>query len=271
MSTKIVYHKIMVKKVIVITGASSGIGLATAKLFAMKGYKVYGIARNEYKSSLFDSYICDVTDKDKMSKVLADIYQKEGRIDILINNAGMGISGAIEYLTEQDYEKIFSVNVKGLILTSSLALPYLRESKGKIINTSSVASVVPIPFQACYSATKSAIESFSFALANEVKSQGIKISCVRPGDTKTGFTQNRVKTEVENDVYGKKITNSVKKMEKDEMRGKSPLTVAKVMLKVAKRKNPPLVCTVGFGYKLVSLLAKLLPQKFVNFIVNKIY
>ena len=88
---------------------------------------------------------------------------------------------------------------------------------------------------------------------------------------KTGFTQNRVKTEVENDVYGKKITNSVKKMEKDEMRGKSPLTVAKVMLKVAKRKNPPLVCTVGFGYKLVSVLAKLLPQKFVNFIVNKIY
>ena len=267
----ILYSISMEKKVVIITGASSGIGLATAKLFAMKGYTVYGISRNVYKSSLFDSYACDVTDKEGMAQVLEEVYQKEGRIDILINNAGIGISGAIEYLTEQDFDKIFDVNVKGVILTSSLAIPYLRETKGKIINTSSVASVVPIPYQACYSATKSAVESFSFALSQEVKSQGIKVTCVRPGDTKTGFTQNRVKTEVENDVYGKRITNSVKKMEKDETHGKSPLTVAKVMLKVAKRKNPPLVCTVGFLYKCASVLAKLLPHRLINFIVGKLY
>ncbi len=261
----------MKKQVIVITGASSGIGLAAAELFAKKGNTVYGIAKDACQSSLFCSYLCDVTDRTAMEQVLQDVYQKEGRIDVLVNNAGMGISGAIEYLTEQDFDKIFGVNVKGVVLTSSLAIPYLRETKGKIINTSSVASVVPIPYQACYSATKSAIESFSFALAQELKPQGIKVSCVRPGDTKTGFTQNRVKTEVENEVYGKKITNSVKKMERDETHGKSPVTVAKVMYKIAKRKNPPPVCTVGFGYKCICVLAKFLPQRLINFIVGKLY
>lgn len=261
----------MKKQVIVITGASSGIGLAAAELFAKKGNTVYGIAKDACQSSLFCSYLCDVTDRTAMEQVLQDVYQKEGRIDVLVNNAGMGISGAIEYLTEQDFDKIFGVNVKGVVLTSSLSIPYLRETKGKIINTSSVASVVPIPYQACYSATKSAIESFSFALAQELKPQGIKVSCVRPGDTKTGFTQNRVKTEVENEVYGKKITNSVKKMERDETHGKSPVTVAKVMYKIAKRKNPPPVCTVGFGYKCICVLAKFLPQRFLNFIVGKLY
>lgn len=261
----------MKKKVVVITGASSGIGLETANLFAKNGYKVYGIARNEYLCENFYCYECDVTNAQKVKEVLSEIYEKENQIDILINNAGMGISGAIEYLSEEDFNKIFNVNVKGVIMTSSLAIPYLRASKGKIINTSSVASVVPIPFQACYSATKSAVESFSFALSQELKSQGINVTCVRPGDTKTGFTKNRVKTEVENEIYGKKITKSVQKMEKDEQNGKSPITVAKVMLKVAKRKNPPPVCTVGFGYKCICVLAKFLPQRFINFIVGKLY
>ncbi|MGN1208538.1 MAG: SDR family NAD(P)-dependent oxidoreductase [Christensenellales bacterium] len=259
------------KKIAIITGASSGIGLATAELFASKGYKVFGISRGEFKSDLFKHYSCDVTNKQGMQAIFEEIFKAEGRIDVVINNAGMGISGAIEYLTESDLDKIMDVNVKGVILTSSLAIPYLRLSKGKIINTSSVASVIPIPFQACYSATKSAIESFSFALANELKPQGIKVTCVRPGDTKTGFTKNRLKTEVENEIYGKRITSSVKKMEKDEKNGKSPNTVAKVMLKVASKKNPPLAVTVGFGYKCISFLSKILSKRFINKIVYKLY
>ena len=109
------------------------------------------------------------------------------------------------------------------------------------------------------------------ALSNELRSQKIKVCCVRPGDTKTGFTQNRLKTDVENEIYGDKITKSVKKMEKDEQNGKSPITVAKVVYKVLKRKNPPPNVTVGFGYKFLCLLAKLLPTRFVNFIVGKLY
>ena len=150
-------------------------------------------------------------------------------------------------------------------------MPYLRESKGKIINISSVAAPISIPFQACYSATKSAVETFSLALSNEVKKQGIKISCIRPGDTKTGFTAARVKTDVQNDVYGDKIVKSVKKMEKDEQNGKDPVTVSKVVYKCIKKKNPPLVCTVGFGYKFICFLSKFLPTRFVNFVVSKLY
>ena len=261
----------MNKKVVVITGASSGIGFAAAELFAKKGYIVYGLSRKLAESRLFTSLSCDVTDRVKTAQTLIDIYQKEGRIDILINNAGMGISGAIEYLTEEDFDKIFNVNLKGVIMTSSLCIPYLRESNGRIINTSSVAAVVPIPYQACYSATKAAVESFSFALFSEVRGQGIKVTCVRPGDTKTGFTENRVKTEVENEVYGKKITDSVSKMERDENKGRSPLSVAKVMLKVAETKNPPPVCSVGFEYKCACVLAKFLPQRLINYIVRKLY
>lgn len=259
------------KKVVIITGASSGIGLETAMLFAKQNFIVYGISRGEYSNPLFSHYSCDVTDFENMKKIFEEIFKKEGHIDIVINNAGMGISGAIEYLKPEDLDKIMNVNVKGVILTTSLAIPYLRLSRGRIINTSSVAAVIPIPFQACYSATKSAIESFSFALANELKPQGIKITCVRPGDTKTGFTKNRIKTEVENEVYGKRITKSVKKMEKDETNGKSPLTVAKVMLKVAKKKNPPLAITVGFEYKCVSFLSKILSKRFINKIIYKMY
>lgn len=259
------------KKVVVITGASSGIGLSTAQLFAKNGYKVYGLSRRLYQTDSFTSIACDVCDTEKVRKTFEEIYLTEGRIDVLINNAGMGISGAIEYLTEKDFDTVFSVNVKAVAMLSSLAIPYLRRTKGKIINTSSVAAVVPLPYQACYSATKSAIESLSFALSQEVKSQGIKVVCVRPGDTKTGFTASRIKTEKENSVYGTKITESVKKMEKDEMNGKSPLSVAKVMLKLTKSKNPPPVCSVGFAYKCACVTAKLLPQRLVNYIVGKLY
>lgn len=264
------YHAYM-KKVVIITGASSGIGLATANYLTSKGFKVYGISRREFFTPNFVYLKGDVTDYQNMSQIFEEIYKKEGHIDALINNAGMGISGAVEYLKADEVEKIFSVNVKSVIMLSSLILPYLRLSKGKIVNISSVASPIAIPFQSCYSATKSAIEAFSLALQNEIKSQGIKVCCVRPGDTKTNFTSSRIKTDVENDIYGKRITKSVNKMEKDEQNGKSPITVSKVIFKVLKRKNPPLLVTVGFGYKFLCLLAKFLPTRLVNFIVGKLY
>ena len=258
-------------KVVVITGASSGIGLATATFLAKKGYKVYGISRREFFTPDFIHISQDVTDVEKMSQIFSDIQSREGHIDALVNNAGMGISGAVEYLKQEEVEKIFAVNTKAVIMLCSVIVKYLRRTKGKIINISSVAAPISIPFQSCYSATKASIEAFSLALSNELRSQKIKVCCVRPGDTKTGFTQNRLKTDVENEIYGDKITKSVKKMEKDEQNGKSPITVAKVVYKVLKRKNPPPNVTGGFGYKFLCLLAKLLPSRLVNFIVGKLY
>ena len=259
------------EKVVIITGASGGIGFATAKLFAQNGYKVVGISKAEFSSEYFEHYYCDITDTESVKKIFEQVEQKYGRIDILINNAGLGISGAIEFADKKDIDLIFDVNIKAVIEVSKIAIPYLRKTKGKILNTSSVAAQFAIPFQACYSATKSAIETFSLALANELRLQGIKVCCIRPGDTKTTFTANRIKNETTSEFYNDRINKSVKKMEKDEQQGDSPLKVAKLFLKVAKKKNPPLIASVDFVYKLLGVLEKILPKKFVNWIVYKMY
>ena len=257
-------------KVVIITGASSGIGLCTANYLKSKGYTVYGIAITEAETD-FPLYIADVCNHDRIKEIFEEIYQKEKHIDVVYNNAGMGISGALEYTEKKRIEKIFNINTIAVIDISSIAIPYLRESKGKIINTSSVASPCAIPFQACYSATKSAVETFSFALRNEVKPFGITVTCIRPGDTKTGFTANREKNAIEGDVYNNHIKKSVEKMEKDEQNGADPITVSKVVEKVIKKKNPPLVATVGFSYKLVCVLVKFLPMRFANYLIGKLY
>ena len=259
--------------VVVITGASSGIGFETAKLLSLKGHKVYGLSRRLFECEYFQNLPCDITDYSRTSECLKEIYEKEGKIDVLINNAGMGISGAVEYSSEEDIKKIFDVNVLALINTCKLVIPYMRASGGgKIVNVSSVASFVPIPFQAFYSATKSAVQQFSYALRLEVKPFKIDVSVVCPGDTKTGFTSARIKDRVEEDkFYGNRIVHSIEKMEKDEQKGMPASAVSKVIFKIIKKKRSPACKTVGFSYKLIALLVKIVPTKFMLWIVKKLY
>lgn len=259
------------EKVVVITGASSGIGQALALLLVEKGYKVYGIDRNEEPTKKFSSLICDLTNYEMTAKCFEEIYQNEGRIDILVNNAGMGISGAIEHIDMDLEEKQFKVNVFSTINCSKVVIPYFRKNNGgKIINTSSLASVFPIPFQTAYSMSKSAINSFTMALKLELAPLNIKVCAVMPGDTKTGFTASR---EKENLCIGyeQRLKRSVEKMEKDEKKGATPLKVAKVMYKQIKRKNPPCIVSVGFTSKLLVFLEKILPRKIMLLILKKMY
>lgn len=260
------------KKVVIITGTSSGIGKSTAEYLKFKGYTVYGIARN-IDSEGYTNYACDVTNIEKIKEIFNDIFNKEGRIDYLINNAGIGISGAIEHTSDEDIEKIFQINTMAPIKLSREIIPFMRKNNfGRIINISSVGSVIPLPFQACYSATKSAIQTFSLALNNEVKDFNIKVCAILPGDTKTSFTASRIKNKIlEDDNYKKRINRSINKMERDEQKGKDPQTVAKAIYKVMKKKNPPLTKTIGFEYKLVVLLSKILPQRLLNYIIKKMY
>ncbi len=172
-----------VKKVVIVTGASKGIGLATAKALAKSGYKVYGLSRTGTGEGDVVGVKADVMDKSALEKVYADIYKKEGRIDLLVNNAGLGISGAVEFTTDEQVDKILSLNVCALEKSCRSALGYLRESKGKIINLSSVAGVLPIPFQTYYTLTKSAVLNFSRALDLEVRPLGVKVIAILPGDT----------------------------------------------------------------------------------------
>lgn len=257
------------KKVVVITGASSGIGLAEAKFFTQKGCKVYGLSRRVVDEG-FNVISCDVTDENAVKNALEYIASAEGKIDCFINNAGMGISGAVEHIPAESTEKLFDVNLLAAINCAKLALPYLKASKGTLINTSSVAAVVPIPYQAAYSASKAAINAFTVALKNEVANFGVRVCAIMPGDTKTGFTDAREKAP-RDDGYGDKVADSVNKMERDERNGKPPETVAKVAYKLFKRKNPPVLTAVGATYKLVVFLAKILPQRLLVYIVKKIY
>lgn len=259
------------KKVAVITGASSGIGLATARYLSDRGYIVYGLARRPFTDPKFTCIRTDVCNHQDVVNAFETVFEKEQRIDVVINNAGMGISGPIETAKKEDVEKIFRTNVLALIDVCSVATKYLRNTKGRIVNIGSVGGPAPLPFQACYSATKSGVETFSYALDGEVRQDGIRVICVRPGDTKTGFTAARVKSDDAGSRYEARVNRSVKKMEKDEQTGKSPDTVSKVIYKCLQRKNPPPVATVGFSYKAVCVLIKFLPQRAVNRLISKIY
>lgn len=252
-------------KVVIITGATGGIGLAAAKAFLKQGCKVYGVARKPYTGSDFECFQADVCDFAEMKRILKEVYEREGRIDAFVNNAGFGIAGAIEEASPERIEEIVNVNLTAPCVLCGAALPYMREG-GKIVNVSSVGGIMPLPYQSAYSATKAGLEVFSRAIANEAKPKKIKVCAVLPGDTKTGFTDARICEG--GDERAKK---SVEKMAQDERRGKSPESVAKVILKVVKMKNPPLRVAVGAGYKLLVFLQRLLPVKLVNFIIGKMY
>lgn len=252
-------------KVAVITGATSGIGLAAANKFIKEGYKVYGVARKPYDGEFY-CYSADVTDFEAVRKVFADIYAREGKIDVLVNNAGSGVAGATEDLSPEKVKAEIEVNLTATAVLCGMVIPYMKERGGKIINVSSVGGLVPLPYQAVYSASKAGVECFSRALANEVKGYKIKITAVLPGDTKTGFTEARV-TEGQNE----RALKSVKKMARDEQHGAPPEKVAKIIYKCAKKKRPPLRVSVGLISKSEVFLARVLPSKLVNYIVGKLY
>ena len=260
-------------KVAVITGASRGIGLAIARAIVREGGIVYDISRHfEANPEMKKSYIADVNDGVAIEKILETIFAEEGKIDIFVNNAGFGIAGAIENSKKESIYSLVDTNLAAVINLSRIALKYLKESKGRLVNTSSVGGIIPLPYQAVYSATKAGVEIFSRALANEVKASGVKVTAIMPGDTKTTFTSSRtIENNAQNEEDRARIEKAIKKAEKEEQNGMSADCVAKVVLKVLKKKNPPLRKTVGVSYKFIVFATRIVPTKFLNWLVRKIY
>lgn len=252
---------------VVITGATSGIGYAAARRFASEGWVVYSVARHSCDIPGAKSIICDITDEQAVSEAFSEIPE----IDVLINNAGFGISGAVEFTTLEEMKSQFELNFFAQMTVTKAALPAIKKSRGKILFTSSAASVFSIPFQSFYSATKSSVESLTKALANELAMFGVQVGCVRLGDIKTGFTDARKKSIVGDDVYCGKIAKSIAVMEHDERNGMEPADIADVMFRLSKKKKLPVVTTVGIQYKLLCSLAKVLPESTVNMLIGKIY
>ena len=259
-------------KIAMITGGSSGIGLCTAAALRDRGCKVYELSRRDSEVEGITHLRCDITDEEQIKAAVAQVLDENGRIDILINNAGFGISGAVEFTETSDAQRLFDVNFFGMVRMNRAILPLMREQgHGRIVNLSSVAAPVPIPFQTYYSVSKAAINSFTMSVGNEVRPYGIRISAVMPGDTRTGFTDARARSFAGDDAYGGRISRSVAKMEKDERGGVSASVVGAALGRAALSKSRKVFCTVGFVYRLVIFLMRLLPSTAANAILGKMY
>lgn len=260
------------KKVAIVTGGSSGIGRCTADALRDMGCVVYEFSRRDIPNENIRHVTVDVTDEGAVKQAVEAVAVAEGRIDIVINCAGFGISGAVEFTELADAKAQFEVNFFGMVNVNRSILPVMRgQGGGRIVNISSVAAVAHIPFQTFYSATKAAIDSYTCALANEVKPFGISVAAVQPGDICTGFTGARKKIAAGDDIYAGRISRSIARMERDEQNGMKPDLAGRYIAKITLKKKVKPVYAIGAGYKCLAVLCKVLPCGLRNWIVGLLY
>jgi NAD(P)-dependent dehydrogenase (short-subunit alcohol dehydrogenase family) len=263
-------------KVILITGVSSGIGKSCAEFLSQKYDKVYGTSRREpVGTEKYKVLQMDVRDPDAVQRVIKTIVEKEGRINVLINNAGIGHGGAIENYSEEEMNMEISVNFFGKVRMIKAVLPYMRKQRnGMIINVSSIGGLMGLPFQGFYSASKFAIEGLSESLRLELKPFGIQVVQINPGDFKTGFTINRVIINAEKSAndYSEQFQSTLRKIEKDETGGNDPVLIAKKIDQIIRLKKPAFNYVVGrFDQKLSVILKRFLPSRLFFWILADYY
>jgi len=261
-------------KTILITGVSSGFGKATAEILSSKGYQIFGAMRKPTGEALpYKIITIDVTKPETIKAGVNEVMKQAGKIDVLINNAGMGLGGEMELTSPEDRKKIFDTNLFGYIDMVNEVIPIMRKQKqGLIINIASLAGVFAIPYQGFYSASKFAVNGYSEALHYELKGSGIKVVVINPGDFKTNFTSSRIMTPVQpaNQAMFEKV---VKVFEKDETNGIDPKNCAKLIEKIIEKKNPCFRYVAGnfFEHKLSAFLKRILPDGLFFSIIGSHY
>jgi short-subunit dehydrogenase len=263
------------KKVALITGASSGIGESTAKLFNEYGFTVYGAARRVEKMKTLESVgistiALDITDEGSTLNCVNTILEKEGRIDVLVNNAGYGSYGAVEDVPIEEARRQFDVNIFGLARLTQLILPKMREhSFGKIINISSMGGKVYTPFGAWYHATKHALEGWSDCLRIEVKDFGIDVIVVEPGGIKTPWgiiASEKLRKTSGNGAYAETANKAADETAKMYLSDQltDPEVIGKVILKAAVAGKPKTRYVKGYMAKPSIFIRKWLGDKFFD-------
>lgn len=257
----------MEHKVVLVTGGSSGIGKAIAHFLTAQGFTVYGTTRDLDKYRDFKEFPLlelDVRDSESISKAIKILLEKEGRLDVVVNNAGIGITGAIEETPTEEILKAFDTNFNGPIRVIKAVLPHMRQQKsGLIINITSIAGYMGLPYRGIYSATKGALELVTEALRMEVKDFGIQLTNLAPGDFATNIAAGRYHVPVRKESpYYTSYDKTLGLINQDVHTAESPIKVAETVLKIIQSKKPKVHYKAGAFIQLFSLfLKKVLPDK----------
>lgn len=252
-------------KVVLITGGSSGIGKSVGEFLQTKGFKVYGTSRNpdNYPNSKFPIVALDVTKPETISKCIFDVLTLESRIDVLLNNAGAGITGPIEEIPDAEIKRNFETNFFGPINVIKAVLPTMRkQNSGLIINVTSIAGYMGLPYRGVYSASKGALELITEAFRMELKGFNINMTNVAPGDFATNIAAGRYHAPVlENSPYKSTYGNTLSMMDEHVDSGSDPKQMAEAIYKIIETKKPKVHYKVGaFMQKFSIVLKRILPD-----------
>ncbi|MGJ7497369.1 oxidoreductase [Variovorax sp. RT4R15] len=250
-------------RVAIITGASGGIGEATALALARAGYRVFGTCRKpqQSKSAGVEHLVCDVTSDASVEAAFSEVLAKAGRIDLLVNNAGAGLMGGAEESSIEQAKSLFDVNLFGVMRTTKAVLPVMRrQGRGRIVNISSVMGLIPAPYLAVYASSKHALEGYSESLDHEIRDAGIRVVLVEPAYTRTSFESNLIQADQQLDEY-KSARSNAEAVMRDVMNSTadSPEVVAKTVLKACTAGNPRGRYAAGRFARQVSLLRRFVP------------
>lgn len=258
-----------VKRIVVITGGTSGIGKVMAEKYKEQGDCVLVLARG-CDPTVEGNYVCDISDELRVREVFHLIGEKYGRIDVLINNAGYGISGAMELLPGEETRRNMSVNFFGALYCSQAALPFMQAG-ARILNISSACAIFPLPFRGMYCASKAAVSMLSLSMGMEVRDSGVFVVDVCPGDVKTNFTANRVKEIETNSRYGNRIKKAQYKIDSREDKRMSAEYVARKIIKIADKRKPKPRYIVGGKYKVFNFLQRIVPNRLFIWFMSKYF
>ncbi|WP_166295078.1 oxidoreductase [Bradyrhizobium sp. 26S5] len=261
------------EKIALVTGASSGIGEATAERLAKAGYKVYGTSRREARAGKrsFEILPLDVTSDESVEAAVSEVIRRHGRIDLLVNNAGFGVApaGAEESSLEQA-RSIFETNFFGLVRMTRAVVPHMRrQGSGRIINIGSVLGFLPMPYGALYAATKHAVEGYSESLDHELRTRGIRVSVIEPAYTKTPFDANLIEPDAKLDEYREARAGVSKRVSEVMATAEPPGVVADTVLKAANAARPKIRYAAGRLANRLRLLRRFAPARLVDAGIRK--
>lgn len=248
-----------------VTGASSGIGEAAALALVEAGFDVIGTSRNTSGMTDRDGVTfldLDVSSDESVASAVEQVIERFGRLDVLINNAGIGTAGAAEELSVAQHQSVFDINVFGLIRMTKAVLPHMRtQGHGRIVNVSSVLGFIPAPFMAAYAASKHAVEGYSESLDHEVREYGVRVVLVQPAYTRTTFDASLIRPDTPLPIYADQRRTADDVMAAAMKDGDEPAVVAKVIVAAATDPKPKLRYTAGPIAGRVSTLRRIVPSR----------